>query len=259
MLFQRLIMSSLFIGVVAGLCLSLAQVLAVNPIIFAAETFEVADEAPAEATSAHHHDSHDHGHDHHSHDHGEEWGPEDGAERTGYTVLSNVLAGIGFGALLLPIMALLQLRGVTQVTLGKSVLWGVAGFLAFFVAPAIGLPPEIPGIEAAPIENRQVWWLFAVAAAAAGLLVLAFAPMKAKAAGIVLLALPYVVSIPHHQGPAFSHPDPEAVSALTQLHQQFIVMSGATNLLFWLVLAVAAGWALKRRVLNNLQVGPVEA
>lgn len=243
MLFRRLILNALLVGLLAGLVLSLVQILAVNPIIFAAETFEVAE--PVEVTGAHAHasDGHDHVHD------SEAWAPEDGWERTGFTVLSNVLAATGFASVLLACMSILQLLGVTRVNVGKGVLWGIAGFTAFFLAPAVGLPPEIPGVEAAALESRQLWWLAAVGGVGLGILMLFFAPRYVKILGALAIATPYLMPIPHLDGPAFTHPDPAAVLALTDLHQQFIVASGAVNLLFWVVMGALAAWAFNRFVL----------
>jgi hypothetical protein len=34
-------------------------------------------------------------------------------------------------------------------------------------APAIGLPPELPGIEAAALQSRQLWWVATAVATAA--------------------------------------------------------------------------------------------
>ncbi|MGK0500601.1 MAG: cobalt transporter subunit CbtA [Oceanicoccus sp.] len=243
MLFRRIILAALLVGLVAGLVLSLAQITAVNPIIFAAETFEV-EEVSAEPS-----------HNHASHDHGEEeWAPADGAERTGYTVAANVSAGVGFAAIMLALMSQLQLQGIARVTTLKGLAWGLGGFIAFFVAPGIGLPPEIPGIEAAPVEHRQTWWLFAVISVGTGLLVLSLAPWKLKALGLGLAALPYLVNIPHHDGPAFAHPDAEAVATLAQLHQEFIIASGFSNFAFWLVLGALSAWLLKRLVLTDEQL-----
>ncbi len=83
-------------------------------------------------------------------------------------------------------------------------------------------------------------------------MIIAFAPLKLKALGAVSLAIPYLVTIPHHQGPAFSHPDAEAVAALTRLHQEFIVASGLSNLAFWLVLGLTSAWLLNAWVLKGV-------
>lgn len=247
MVFRRIVFNALLVGVLAGLLLSAAQIIAVNPIIFAAEAYEVPEVQVDD--HGHHHAGHDHGHS------AQEWAPEDGMQRTLFTVMSNVLAGIGFAAMLLALMSQLQVQGVARLTIAKGLLWGGAGFVAFFVAPGLGLPPEIPGIEAAPVEYRQLWWLLAVAGVGTGLLVLVFAPLKWKAVGVLLMTIPYVVRIPHHQGPAFAHPDPEAVERLAALHQQFIIASGISNVLFWLVLGALCAWALKRSVLRRFEVG----
>lgn len=238
MIFRRTIFSALLVGLIAGLILSLAQIFAINPIIFDAESYEV--------VSAH---SHEHGEGEGAEE--EAWAPEDGSERTTFTIISNIGAGIGFAAILLALMSQLQSLGVARLNLAKGALWGIAGFTAFFIAPGIGLPPEIPGIEAEPVAYRQQWWLLAVAGVGLGLLVIAFAPLKFKLLGLVLVALPYVVEIPHHTGPAFTHPDPDVVAALTQLHQDFIITSGVSNFVFWVAMGIVSALLVTRWVLAN--------
>jgi cobalt transporter subunit CbtA len=243
MLFRRIILNALLVGIVASFVFSLLQVYVVNPIIFASETYEVP-EAPTE----HSHEGEEAGH---VHSHGEDaWAPEDGFERTAYTMSANVFAGIAYASILLAVMSQLSLQGLTRASLLKGLAWGAGGFIVFFGAPAIGIPPEIPGIEAAPVEHRQVWWLLAAGGVATGLLVLVFAPLKFKALGLLAIALPYIVSAPHPEGPAFTHPDPAAVEALTDLHQQFIIATSVSNLLFWLVMGVMSAWVLNRWVLT---------
>lgn len=233
MVFRRIIYTAIVIGVLTGAVLSLMQMLTVNPILFAAETYEVAEPA------THAHDGHE-GHDH------DAWAPEDGAERGFYTVISNFSAGIGFAAVLLALMSQFSLPHQRVIGPLQGLAWGLAGFGVVFLAPAIGLPPEIPGIDAAPLEQRQAWWILTVACAAAGIAILALARPRLKAIGLVLLVIPYLVGAPSHEGPAFTHPDAAAVAALTELHQRFIFATGAVNLLFWLALGLACGYAFKR-------------
>ncbi len=243
MIFRNIILTSLLLGLLAGSLLTLLQIVAVNPIIFAAEAYE--EKAAPEVAHSH---SHDHSHAH-SHD-AEAWAPADGFERGGYSFVANVLAAIGFAALLLAIMSQLQLQRLTQLSLLRGLLWGLAGFGVFFLMPALGLPPEIPGVEAAAIEHRQIWWLLAVVTGIAGLALLAFAPVKYKLIGPLLLALPFIIGAPHAGGPEFSHADPQAVAALMALHQEFIVASGLSNLLFWLALGPASVWCLQRWIVK---------
>jgi len=150
-------------------------------------------------------------------------------------------------------MSQLQTQRLAQVTLPKGVLWGLGGYTAFFVAPAIGLPPEIPGIQAAGLEARQLWWVISVLSVGLGLLILAFARLPYKLLGVISIIIPYLINIPHHQGAAFVHPDPAAVTTLTALHQQFIIASAATNALFWILLGVLSAWLLNRWVLAETQ------
>jgi cobalt transporter subunit CbtA len=113
--------------------------------------------------------------------------------------------------------------------------WGLAGFSAIYLAPGIGLPPEIPGFEAAPIQNRQLWWVFTVTSVSIGLGILAFTATRVKAIGLIFLAMPYVIGAPGVDGAEFTHLDAAAALALIQLQQQFFVTSGIANLVFWLV------------------------
>lgn len=236
MIFTRIIYSAILVGMVTGLLLSVMQVFTVDPIIFAAESYEI--EAPeGEAAAA--------GHDGHSHDHSG-WAPEEGAERTFYTVLSNMSAGIGFAAILLALMSQFCLTRHDEFKPWQGLLWGAAGFAALYLAPGIGLPAEIPGIQAAPVEHRQVWWALTAASVAIGLGIIAWTPLKLKAIGVIFLAIPYLVGAPAHEGPEFAHPDPAAVEALEGLHQQFIITSGIVNLLFWVVLGLACGFIFSR-------------
>ncbi len=242
MLFRRIILASLLVGLLSGLLLSVGQHLQVNPIIRAAEQFE---STPAS-------DGHHHGHGSSDHSHGTPWSPKDGAERLFFTALSNVLAGIGFAALMLAAMATAQLYGRHPVTFKKGPFWGLAGFACFFAGPAMGMPPEIPGINAAPLEHRQGWWFLTVATTMAGLAVLVFLRGWRKLPGLILLAIPFIAGAPHPAESGFSHPDPQAVASLEQLHSQFVVASTVTNAFFWLLLGTGCGWLAQRWVLKDV-------
>jgi cobalt transporter subunit CbtA len=228
MVFRQIIFNAVLAGFIAGLLLSVAQILIIDPIIFAAESYEV---------------EHDHGgHDHSS----EAWAPQDGNERTAFTVIANISAGIGFAAVFIAIMSQLQSMAVTTLSLVKGILWGLGGYAVMYVAPSIGLPPEIPGSEAAALESRQLWWLMAVVGVGVGLLALVFGSIKLKMAGVIAIVLPYVIGAPTHIGALFSHPDPAAVAALTELHKQFLIATGVGNLIFWIALGLVSGWAVSR-------------
>jgi len=100
------------------------------------------------------------------------------------------------------------------------------------------LPPELPGMAAADLVDRQVWWVATALASAAGLACLAFArPVWAKALGLVVLVIPHVVGAPR---PA----DVGAVPA--ELAAEFVVASLLAAAMFWLVLGGVSGWLHRR-------------
>ena len=244
MIFTRIIYSAILIGIVAGALLSVMQLVSLNPIILAAEAYESSPENSSEHNSGHSHDNAD---GHHDDDHAAQaWSSVDGFERTAYSFLANILISTGFAAVLLALMVQFRIADGGRISWSQGGLWGLAGFAAIFFAPALGLPPEIPGLEAAALPNRQLWWVFTVASVGIGLGILAFALNKLKITGLLFLAMPYLVGAPHGDGPAFNHVDSEIVAALEKLHQQFIIASTGTNLVFWLLLGLACSYVFNR-------------
>lgn len=258
MLFRRLVSCALLVGALAGLLLSAVQRWQVVPLIAAAERFEAAAEAAPAAVPGHGEAGHDHalhhnvpaapadGHGQHVHD-AAAWEPADGFERTAYTVLANVLTATAFALLLLAAMAAVQSwRGAVPVAAGQGLLWGLAGYLSFYVAPAIGLPPEIPGAQSAALEVRQLWWTLAVGGTASGLALLAMVRAPWRWAGLPLLVLPHLVGAPQHAGSPFAAHGPVAAAELTAIANQFFVATALANAIYWLALGGLAAWAFRR-------------
>src|SRR6476646_81924 len=77
-----------------------------------------------------------------------------GLDRALYTTLFDCLGAFGFALVLAAVFAW---RG--RITWQQGLLWGLAGYASFALAPALGLPPELPGVEAGPIVLRQLWWI----------------------------------------------------------------------------------------------------
>jgi cobalt transporter subunit CbtA len=230
-MFRRIFLAALLGGLVAGCIATAVQALRAVPLILEAEVFEQASE-PVKPDTGKSHD-HFHGVAPHAHD-GEERTPADGWERTFYTLVFNILAAVGFGLLLSAGMALTGLSG-WMPGLG----WGVAGYATFVLAPAIGLPPEVPGTEAAPLLLRQVWWVGTAAATGAGLaLIFLRGGAIAIVAGLALLALPHLIGAPQPAVHGGSAPD--------SLAREFIFVALATGLVFWLVLGAFAGVFYRR-------------
>jgi len=243
MVFSRIIYSAILVGVVVGALLSSLQIASLNPIIFAAESYQL--DAVETATG------NGDGHSTHRHEHDDEaWVPTDGLERTAYTLLANILVGTGFAAMVLALMCQFCLARKADISWSQGSLWGLAGFSALFLAPAIGLPPEIPGMAAAAVEYRQAWWALCALSVAIGLGILAFARARVKASGLLLLAIPYIVGAPQANAPMFRHPDPSVVQTLVDLHQRFVFISTFTNLIFWLVLGLACRFAFNHWLRN---------
>ncbi|MBM3559531.1 MAG: cobalt transporter, partial [Alphaproteobacteria bacterium] len=205
------------------------------PLILEAETYETGgghDHAAAPAHGARLVLVHSHGDADAA---GEAWAPADGIERLGFTLLANLVVATGFGLLL---AAAFALRG-TPVNLRSGVLWGIAGFAVFQLAPAAGLPPELPGSAAAELGARQLWWLAAAAGAGAGLALLVLGKgLAGQAAGLVLIVLPHVVGAPHPHG--------EVGAVPPELAAQYAALSLAVGAVFWAVLGGLAGAVWQR-------------
>lgn len=121
-----------------------------------------------------------------------------------------------------------------QIGLREGLLWGIAGFAAFQLAPAMGLSPELPGTMAADLNARQLWWLGTALATAIGLGSLAYGRGAAMLAlGVVLLALPHVIGAPELDG--FSGVAPPELAAA------FAARSLGVGLIVWAAMGALAG------------------
>lgn len=236
-MFKRIAQTAGFAGLLAAILLTLLQSLWVTPLILQAESYE--NSAPAQdvlnehshaaATPAHSHEaSTGHRHD------AQAWAPQDGWQRTLATGLSNLVVAIGFALVL---AGLFTLRAPGQPWQG--LLWGLAGFATFSLAPAAGLPPELPGSAAAELLLRQYWWIGTAVATAVGLSLLAFSRHWAlRIAGLLVLAIPHLIGAPQ--------PEVHASLAPAALEQEFILASLLSNALFWAALGLAAAWFYTR-------------
>ena len=221
-MFQRIFLTALIAGAIAGLSAAGVQRIKIIPLIEQAEVYEAAKVHGGHAGTSP----------------TEAWEPEVGFERAAYTVLADVLAGIGFAFLLTGAIALASLRGYV-VDARRGILWGAAGFAVFALAPALGLPPLPPGIEAAELVQRQLWWIATAAATALGLGLIVFPRRHVyRVIGAGVLVLPYVIGAPE---------PPEMVGKVPAgLVAEFVIASLATAGLFWLLLGAVSGWLYPR-------------
>ena len=186
----RVLIAALLAGLVAGLAAAVVQLHKVTPLILEAETYEVA----GGGGHSHGEETHDDGTGAHDH---VAWAPEDGFERSAFTILANVLIGVGWALLLVGGFVLSRRR----IDWRGGLLWGLAGFAAFALLPAIVLPPEVPGAVAAPVAIRQALWLGVALSGAVGLACLIFAKTVAvRVLGAVLVVAPLFIGTPHGEG-----------------------------------------------------------
>ena len=238
--FKILIIAALWSGLWAGLLLTAVQRIQVIPTLLQAEVYEdqaattlpVHTHSGNEASQPHQHEA-------------DAWQPQNGWERTAYTAVANISLAVGFALLL---GAASNLRGGIN-NWRNGVLWGLAGYTVFFVAPSLGLPPEVPGTQAADLKDRQLWWMMAVCDTAAGLWLLAFAKTKTnKFLGLVLLVSPHWIGAPQ--------PDVHSSAAPAELAQSFIMATALANALFWLALGGLMGLILSQHHVSKHNANP---
>ncbi|MBM1196952.1 CbtA family protein [Pseudomonas weihenstephanensis] len=224
---KRIAQTAGFTGLLAALVLTLLQSFWVAPLILEAETFE----KPAPTQT---HDHADSAMPAHSHD-AEAWEPEDGWQRVLSTTGGNLVVAVGFALML---AGLYTLRSPTRTSQG--LLWGVAGYATFCLAPTLGLPPELPGTAAADLLQRQIWWVGTAASTALAIALVVFGKHWAlKVLGIVIVVIPHIMGAP--QPLVHSSLAPEA------LESQFKIASQLTNFAFWLALGVISAWLFRRK------------
>jgi cobalt transporter subunit CbtA len=217
---RRLLYAAMCAGLLSGVVAMAAHQLGTVPLLLQAEQYEHAAGHAAAAAPAHQHAA------------PAEWAPEDGIERAAYTLAADLLTGIGFALLL---AAGIALRG-TEVTWREGLLWGLAGFVTFVVAPGLGLPPDIPGNEAGPLLERQLWWAATAAATGGGLALLAFTrrPLYAVLGAAVIL-------LPHLYGAPLPAADAAAATP-AELAHRFAVAVTLASFVFWAALGAATGY-----------------
>ncbi|BBC01308.1 MULTISPECIES: CbtA family protein [Bradyrhizobium] len=225
--FRSIVFSSVIAGFIVGLIVTAVQQFGTVPLILRAEVYEKTAAhkheaaAPPQAILVHDHADHDHA--------AEAWEPRDGLERNVYTAGANILTAIGFALLLCGFLAVRSGATGEEISWHEGLMWGLAGFAVFTIAPGLGLPPELPGVPTAPLLSRQIWWVTAVLATAAGLGLIVFRrSMPAAIAGVVLIMLPHLIGAPELQ-----HVETNVPSSLSH---QFVVAVTLTSLVFWSLL-----------------------
>jgi cobalt transporter subunit CbtA len=211
----RVVLAALLAGIVAGLIMGAIQQLRITPLILAAEVYEKAQGAEHETMA--------------------EWQPEEGLPRAFFTTVTLMMTGAGFAA----VLAGISLVSGIPITRANSVLWGLCGFLAVKLAPAAGLPPELPGMPAGDLLARQLWWVGTIAATGAAFYLIATrAQLWAIVLAVALIALPHFIGAP--QPPSVETKVPAGLAA------EFAAVTIAAAAVFWSLIGVFLGIALEK-------------
>ena len=241
---QRMVASALFAGFAAGLFAAALQFAFVEPVLLAGERYEAgelvhapvamaglnhADDDPAAAAAANGQSGAD-----------QIAAPAPAIDwpRHGLTVAFTAAVYCGYALILAAAFALAELRGV-RVGARAGIVWGLAGFIAVQFAPAAGLPPELPGLAAADLTGRQLWWAGTVIATAFGLWLIAFGKTAPTwALGAILILMPHMIGAPVPV--QMSGPVPPELAAL------FAGRTLSVGMAVWVVLGWLTGGAWDR-------------
>jgi len=230
---KKLIVSALVAGFGAGLIMAVLKITLLSPLILEAEEYEsghkthyagVAEEAAP-----------DHNDDHEDADAHGDAAEESWAARSARTALSTTLTALGYAFVLVAGFGLAAQSGI-EISARSGILWGLAGFAAVVLAPALGLPPELPASASAPLQERQLWWAGTVAASTAGIAAIAFGKNWAIwGAGIALLALPHIIGAPM----------PAAYGGVVppEMQGEFVGLSIGVSAIGWAMLGLLGGYA----------------
>ena len=231
---KRILLAALVAGLVGGIVITFEQEFTTTPLILHAEQFE-SSLASGQATHVHESMATPDRVKASSNGEADAWGPADGIERTIFTSFGNIVAGIGFALIL---VAGFALHG-GEIDGRRGIIWGLAGFAVFSLAPALGLPPEVPGAMSAELVARQGWWLVAVTATALGLALMVFGRKLVWILfGAVVLATPHIIGAP--QPEMLGGPVPPELAA------QFVAASLVTAAVFWSILGWLSGTIYRR-------------
>lgn len=221
-MYSRLFITAVFAGAAAGVLAGLLQLVFVQPVLLHTELYESGalvhfGGSPNSATPAL---------------------PGFDAVRDVLSVIFTMLTYTGYALIMVAVMALAEDRGAV-INARTGIIWGIAGFVAFHFAPGFTLAPEVPGVAAADVAARQVWWFATVISAAIAMWLLAFGTNWLMWGGaVVLLLAPHLIGAP--QPDQFAGPVPTELGAL------FAARAFGVGFVAWVLLGCFAGFFWRR-------------
>ena len=215
---KNLVYSALFAGLAAGIIVAALTIFMLVPMLLEAELYESGMLIHlSDATAAM-----------------PDIEVENDWPRNGLTALYAATIYIGFAFVMVAAMAFAQEKGV-QITTRSGILWGLAGYGAFQLAPAMGLAAELPGMIAAELVQRQIWQIGTIVATIVGIAAVVFGKNWTHwGIGLVILTIPHIIGAPHPAGLGGTVPP--------ELAAQFAARSLAVGAVGWISLGVMSAY-----------------
>ena len=216
-MFKNIFVSAVFCGTVVGALATVMQMLLITPLLLEAELFEtgqsihfITDGSPESPVK-----------------HVDIW---QDPYRHLMTLCFNLVTFTGFGFLLLAAIAFFDKRGFT-INKAEGIVAGVCGFFIFQLAPAVGLPPELPGTISVTVGLKQTWWIATIFCTTIGILLLFLSKHKILTGfGIIFIIIPHLIG----------HPKLETYFGVAppELAAEFASRALAVSLVSWIILGI---------------------
>lgn len=217
-MYTRILTSALFAGAAAGLIAALLQLVFVQPVLLHAELYESGELVHFGGTPVSAHPEL----------------PGFDLMRDSLSIVFTMLTYTGYTLVMVALMSMAEGRGAA-INARTGLIWGIAGFIAFHLAPGFTLAPEVPGVAAADVGDRQVWWTATVATAGAAMWLIAFGGNKISyLIAVALLMAPHLIGAPEPD--SFSGPVPTEIGAL------FAARAFGVGLAAWALVGTFAGY-----------------
>ena len=217
-MFLRILTIALFAGFIAGVISAVMQMIFLQPILLHAELYEAGNLT----------------HFGNSMVSGSHLIPTFDFQRNALNVLFSALIYTGYALILTSLFAYASSLNL-KIDNVRAILFGICGFVTVQLSPAFGLPPELPGVAAAELIPRQIWWFFCVISTGLGLWIIAFGGnLIFIMVGVILILLPHIIGAP--QPLMFIGPTPP------ELASHFASRALTIGLVTWSCLGISIGY-----------------